>query len=83
MKTLWKALFILLKKYKNDKDPETLSFLSLSVEKFYNELCLNNNKNLNSYFLNQSRILKQIDEMKKFNLDKTNVLILDKGHYTK
>jgi hypothetical protein len=36
---------------------------------------LNNNKNLNSYFFNQSKILKQIDEMKRFNLDEKNIFI--------
>ena len=33
------------------------------------------NKNQNSYFSNQSRILKQIDEMKKFNLNEKNTFI--------
>ena len=62
-------------KYKKEKNSDTLSFLSIFVEKFYNELCLNNNKNLNSYFFNLSRILKQIDEMKKFNLEQKNTFI--------
>ena len=34
-----------------------------------------NNKNLNSYFINQSKILKQIDEMRRFNLDERNIFI--------
>ena len=34
-----------------------------------------NNKNLNSYFYNQSKILKQIDEMRRFNLDEKNIFI--------
>ena len=70
-----KCIYHFIEKYKNEKNPETLSFLSLFIEKFYNELCLNNNKNLNNYFFNLSRILKQIDEMKKFNLDKNNLFI--------
>jgi hypothetical protein len=36
---------------------------------------LNNNKNLNSYFFNQSKILKQIDEMRRFNLNEKNIFI--------
>ena len=72
------CIFYFIEKYKNEKDPETLSFLTLFIEKFCNELCLNNNKNLNSYFFNLSRILKQIDEMKKFNLDQKNTFILIK-----
>ena len=61
--------------YKNEKNPETLSFISLFIEKFYNELCLNRNKNLNTYFFNQSKILKQIDEMRRFNLNEKNIFI--------
>ena len=64
-----------IEKYKDKKNHEILSFISLFVEKFYNDLCLNNNKNLNNYFFNRSKILKQIDDMKKFNLDKNNLLI--------
>ena len=70
-----KCIFHFIEKYKKEKNSDTLSFLSIFVEKFYNELCSNNNKNLNSYFFNQSKILKQIDEMKKFNLDEKNILI--------
>ena len=70
-----KCIYHFIEKYKNKKDPETLTFLTLFIEKFYNELCLNNDKNLNSYFFNQSKILKQIDEMKKFNLDEKNIFI--------
>ena len=70
-----KCIFHFIEKYKNEKNPEILSFLSLFIEKFYQELCLNNNKNLNSYFINRSRILKQIDEMKKFNLSEKNIFI--------
>ena len=69
------CIHFFIEKYKNEKNPEILSFLSLFVEKFYNELCLNNDKNLNNYFFNQSKILKQIDDMKKFNLDEKNIFI--------
>ena len=74
-KNTLKCIFHFIEEYKNEKNPETLSFLSLFIEKFYNELCLNNNKNLNCYLINQSKILKQIDEMKKFNLDEKNIFI--------
>ena len=74
-KNTLKCIFHFIEKYKNEKNPETLSFLTLFIEKFYNELCLNNNKNLNSYFFNQSKILKQIDEMRNFNLDEKNIFI--------
>ena len=70
-----KCIFYFIEKYKNDKNPETLSFLTLFIEKFYNELCLNNKKKLNLYLLNQSKILKQIDKMKIFNLDEKSIFI--------
>ena len=70
-----KCIYHFIEKYKNEKNPETLSFLTLFIEKFYNELYLNNNKNLNSYFFNLSRILKYIDEMRKFSLDEKNIFI--------
>ena len=70
-----RSIFYFIDKYKNEKNSETLPFLSLFIQKFYNELCLNNNKNLNNYSFNLLKILKQIDDMKKFNLDKKNVLI--------
>jgi len=74
-KNTLKCIFYFIEKYKNEKNPETLSFLSLFIEKFYNELCMNDNKNLNSLFFNQSKILKQIDNMKKFNLYEKNIFI--------
>ena len=51
-----------------------------------NDLSIKNNKNLGLYFVNKSKLLKQIDHAKKFNLDKKNLLITIKGtleHETK
>ena len=45
------------------------------IESFYNELSLKNNEKLNIYFYNKSKILKQINDVKKFNLDKNNLFI--------
>mgnify|MGYP001452052554 CR=1 FL=1 len=70
-----KCIYHFIDEYKNEKNPETLSFLCLFIEKFYNELCSNSYKNLNNRFFNQSKILKQIDEMKRFNLDEKNIFI--------
>jgi DNA polymerase-3 subunit delta' len=61
--------------YKTNKSLETLTFITLFIQKFYNELCLNNNKNLNNYIINQSQILRQINNLKKFHLDEKNVFI--------
>ena len=45
------------------------------IELFYNELSFRNNKKLHIYFYNKSKILKQINDVKKFNLDKNNLFI--------
>ncbi len=65
----------LIDKYKQKKDPQLLTFISSLIEIFYNELSLNNNKNLGIYFYNKHKILRQINDMRKFNLDKNNLFI--------
>ena len=65
----------LINKYKQKKDSQLLIFISLMIELLYKELSLKNNKKLNIYFYNKFNILKQINEMKKFNLDKNNLFI--------
>ena len=69
----------LINKYKQKKDPQLLIFISLLIEFFYNELSLKNNEKLNIYFYNKSKILKQINDVKKFNLDKNNLFISLQG----
>ena len=69
------CIFYLIDKYKQKKEPQLLIFISSLVEIFYNQLCLNNEKNLNIYFNNRSKILQMIDGVKKFNLDKNNLFI--------
>ena len=65
----------LIDKFKQKDDPELLTFISLLIELFYNELSLNNNKNLNQYSVNKFKLLQQIDHTKKFNLDRKNLLL--------
>ena len=65
----------LIDKYKQKKDPQLLTFISSLIEIFYNELSLNNNKNLSIYFYNKHKILRQINDMRKFNLDKNNLFL--------
>ena len=69
------CVFYLIEKYKSKKDFELLSIISLFIEQYYNELSLNNNENLNHYFINKHKIINEINNMKKFNLDKKNILI--------
>ena len=64
-----------MEEYKINKSLETLTFITLFIQKFYNELCLKDNKNFIYYITNQSQILRQINNIKKFNLDEKNVFI--------
>ena len=80
------CIFYLIDKYKQKNHPQLLTFVSLLIELFYNDLSIKNNKNLGLYFVNKFKLLKQIDHAKKFNLDKKNLLISIKGtleHETK
>jgi len=70
-----KSIFFFIEKYNKEKNSEHLTFLSFFIEKFYFELISHNNKNLNSYYFNLYRILKQIDDMRKFNLNEKNIFI--------
>ena len=54
---------------------EIISLISLYIEIFYNELALSNSIYVNTYYLNNVKILKQIDDMKKFNLDEKSIFI--------
>jgi len=65
----------LFDKYKLNNNQEILAFISFLIELFYNELSMKNNDNLNLYFVNKFKLLKQIDDMKKFNLDKKNLFV--------
>ena len=73
------SISYLINKYKKEKDPQLLIFISSLIESFYNELSLKNNEKLNIYFYNKSKILKQISDVKKFNLDKNNLFISLQG----
>ena len=73
------CIYHLIDEYKQVNDPQLYSFVSLLIELFYNELAIKNNKNLNIYSLNKYNLIKQIDNAKKFNLDKKNLFISLKG----
>ena len=65
----------LIDKYKKKKDPLLMNFISMQVEIFYSELSFKNTRNLTSYFYNKYNLLKQINDVKKYNLDKNNFFI--------
>ena len=63
-----------LETYLNEENPILLNFGCFFIQKFYYELCLKNSSNSGIYFQNYSKILKQINNMKNFNLNEKNVL---------
>ena len=69
----------IIDQFKQKKDPQLFNFISLFVEIFYKNLSLKNYKKLNIYFYNKQKILKIINDVKKFNLDKNNFFISLKG----
>ena len=67
------CILYLIEKYKHKNDTKLLTFISLLIELFYKDLSLKNNKNFNLYSINKFKLLNQINDAKKFNLDKKNL----------
>ena len=60
--------------YSEKTDPKLLGFITLFIQNFYNQLSLNNSLFINNYYRNLNKILHLIDNMKKFHLDKKNLI---------
>ena len=60
--------------YNEKTDPKLLSFITLFIQNFYNQLSLKNSLFINNYYRNLNKILYLIDNMKKFHLDKKNLI---------
>ena len=60
--------------YNEKTDPKLLGFITLFIQNFYNQLSLNNSLFINNYYRNLNKILHLIDNMKKFHLDKKNLI---------
>jgi len=73
------CIFSLFEKYKTKKDSQLLHLISFLIELFYKDLSSKNSEKLNVYFYNKFKILKQISDMNKFNLDKNNLFISLQG----
>ena len=58
---------------------KSLENLTKDKENFYNELSLKFSNNINNYFVNKNKISHLINDMKKFNLDKKNLLTVISG----
>ena len=69
-------IFEYLNNFKLDKNLNNLNFLSLLIEKYYNELLLNNNYNIMLHLHNYSKVILYINNLRKFNLNDKNTLIL-------
>jgi len=69
------CILFLIDKYKTKKDSGLLNLITLLIENFYLKLSLNDINNINNYSINKNKILYLINDMKKFNLDKKNMLI--------
>jgi len=69
------CIFLLMEKYKNEKNPEILFFLSFFIEKFYLFLCSKYSRNLNKILFNKSKILNLINSIKIYNSDEKSVFI--------
>ena len=48
--------------------------LSVFIQNYYNKLALQNSSLINNYYINLIKILYLIDNTKKFNLDKKNLI---------
>ena len=64
----------LLDLYATKTDSKILSFISLFVQIFYNQLSLENTYFVSSYQKNLNKILYLINNMRKFHLDKKNLI---------
>ena len=68
------SIFYLLEFYKKDKSTNLINALSTFLEILFNQMSINNIKNVNKYFYTKHKTLNIINNMKKFNLDKNNFI---------
>ena len=59
------CIYYLIEKYQTNNDSNLLTVISFFVEQFYNELSLNNYKNVNNFLINKYKILNYINDAKK------------------
>ena len=69
------CIFYLMEIYKNKSNFELLNCISILIENYYNELSIYDINNINIHFNNKYKISYLINDMRKFNLDKKNLLI--------
>ena len=64
-----------MKKYNLDKNPDYLNYISLFIEKFYNDICLRKHDTLQNCLFNYIKILKLLNNMKKLNLNEKDTFL--------
>tara|TARA_Y100000590_G_scaffold462179_1_gene625628 strand:- start:3911 stop:4876 length:966 start_codon:yes stop_codon:yes gene_type:complete len=64
----------LMEIYNAKNDRKILNFLSIFIQNYYNKLALENNSFISNYYMDLNKILYLIDNMKKFHLDKKNLI---------
>ena len=60
--------------YNDKNDKKILTFLSVFIQNYYNRLALKNSSLINNYYINLKKILYLINNMKKFHIDKKNLI---------
>ena len=68
------CIIYLINQYKIKTSSEILSIIIKLIELFYRDLTLKNITNSSYYLFKKNKLLKLINNMKKFNLDKKNIL---------
>ena len=63
-----------MKIYNDKNDKKILTFLSVFIQNYYNRLALKNSSLINNYYINLKKILYLINNMKKFHIDKKNLI---------
>jgi len=69
------AISFLIDMYIKEEKSETLYFLLIFIEKFYKDLFLSNSNKINIFYHNKFKILRLINDMKIYNLDKKNTFL--------
>jgi DNA polymerase-3 subunit delta' len=69
----YSIILFLMDKIAINKNNELVQFLSLFVELYYSDLTVKNLKNVNFLCHSKIKILNEIDNYKKYNLDKKNL----------
>jgi len=68
------CIYYFMELYKSKNDQKILNFLTVFIHNFYNQLSLKNGSLINIYHKNLSKVLYLIDDMKKFHLDRKNLI---------